>query len=192
MDAGYVSGPTLAASQDFGEDLVGPAPAAHSPQSRLVEGITLDQFELNLELGVAHCPGGQQTVGRNPADGSLYFKFATDTCAECPLRVRCCTGQGGRSLSLGPHYTELQAARLRQQTETFKAEYRQHRGGVEGCLSALVRGEGMRVNRYIGRAKNNLRALFVGVAVNIRRVACWMAGLRPQQRKTGLRLAGAK
>jgi hypothetical protein len=50
----------------------------------------------------------------------------------------------------------------------------------------------MHVNRYIGRGKNNLRALFVGVAVNIRRVACWMAGLRPQKRKTGLRLAGAK
>lgn len=103
--------------------------------------------------------------------------------------MRCCTGQGGRSLTLGPHYAELQAARLRQQTETFKAEYRQHRGGIEGCLSALVRGQGIRVNRYIG---NNLRALFVSVAAEgIRRVARWMAGLRPQRRHTGLGLAGA-
>jgi transposase len=188
-DEGYVSGATLAASQICGEDLVGPAPAAHSPQSRLVEGITLDQFELNLEQGTAQCPDNQQTVGQLSADGSWHFKFAAEVCAECPLRARCCTGQSGRSLTLGVHYAELEAARLRQQTETFKDEYRLHRGGVEGCLSALVRGQGVRVNRYTKRAKNNLRALFVGVAVNIRRVARWMAGIRPQQRHTGFGLA---
>ena len=192
VDAGYVSGQTLATSQECGEDLVGPAAAAHSPQSRLVDGITLAQFELDLEQGIAHCPGCQQTAGRHLADGSWHFKFATDTCAECLLRARCCTGQGGRSLTLGAYYAELETARLRQQTETFKAEYRLHRGGVEGCLSALVRGLGIRVNRYTKRAKNNLRVLFVSVAVNIRRTTRWMAGLRPQQRHTGLGLAVAR
>jgi len=191
VDQGYVSGATLAASRDCGEDLVGPAPAAHSPQSRLVDGITLDQFELNLEQGIAQCPGHQQAVGQLSTDGSWRFKFAAEVCAECPLRARCCTGQGGRSLTLGAHYAELEAARLRQQTEAFKEEYRLHRGGVEGCLSALVRGQGIRVNRYTKRAKNNLRALFVGIAVNFRRVARWMAGLRPQRRHTGLGLAVA-
>ena len=190
-DAGYVSGSTLAESQERGEDLVGPAPAAHSPQSRLVEGITLDQFDLNLEQGTAKCPGNQQTIGTLSADGRWHFKFASEVCADCPLRARCCTGQGGRSLTLGAHYAELEAARLRQQTEAFKDEYRLHRGGVEGCLSALVRGQGLRVNRYTQRAKNNLRALFVAVAVNIRRVARWMAGFRPQQRHTGFGLAVA-
>jgi len=190
-DAGYVSGSTLAESQERGEDLVGPAPAAHSPQSRLVEGITLDQFELNLEQGTAKCPGNQQTVGTLSADGRWHFKFVPEVCADCPLRARCCTGQGGRSLTLGAHYAELEAARLRQQTETFKEEYRQHRGGIEGCLSALVRGQGLRVNRYTKRAKNNLRALFVAAAVNIRRTARWMAGFRPQQRHTGFGLAAA-
>jgi len=51
MNVQFVSGATLAASQTCGEDLIGPAPAAHSPQSRLVDGITLNQFELNLEQG---------------------------------------------------------------------------------------------------------------------------------------------
>jgi len=166
VDAGYVSGPTLAASQDYDEDLVGPAPAAPSPR-------------------------GQQAVGQKRDNGSWTFLFPSDTCAACPLRMRCCTGQGGRSLTLSPHHAELEAARLRQKTDAFKEDYRLHRGGVEGCLSSLVRGEAVRVNRYIERAKNNLRALFVGVAVNIRRVARWIAGFRPQQRKTGLGLAVA-
>jgi len=62
---------------------------------------------------------------------------------------------------------------------------------VEGCLSALVRGHGIRVNRYSGRAKNELRALFVGAAVNLRRAARWLAGTRPQVRRHGLGLAPA-
>ncbi|NCT19826.1 hypothetical protein GW781_01580, partial [bacterium] len=135
-----VSGATLAASQTCGEDLIGPAPAAHSPQSRLVDGITLNQFEMNLEQGTAQCLGNQQTIGQLSADGSWHFKFAAEVCARCPLRARCCSGQGGRSLTLGAHYAELEIAHLRQQTEDFKEEYRLHRGGVEGCLSVLVRG----------------------------------------------------
>ncbi|MBI4768918.1 MAG: transposase [Chloroflexi bacterium] len=192
-DQGYVSGATLAASAAIGEDLVGPAPGDQSPQARLPDGLTLDQFKVDLEQGRATCPGDQTTSNRSQSpDGGQRFKFDPAICAACPLRARCCLGQGGRTITLGPHYAELQAARERQQTEDFKARYRKHRGGVEGCLSALVRGHGVRVNRYIGRAKNNLRALFVGVAVNLRRAARWLAGLRPQARRTGLGLAGTE
>ncbi|PJB67061.1 MAG: hypothetical protein CO094_05160 [Anaerolineae bacterium CG_4_9_14_3_um_filter_57_17] len=90
--------------------------------------------------------------------------MALQVCARCPLRACCCSGQGGRSLTLGAHYAELEIARLRQQTEDFKEEYRLHRGGVEVFV-----GFGARA----------------GVRVNIRRVARWMAGIRPQQRHTG-------
>jgi hypothetical protein len=55
-------------------------------------------------------------------------------------------------LTLSPGHAEVVAARVRQETEAFKTAYRAHRGGVEGSLSALVRGHGVRVNRYIGRA----------------------------------------
>jgi transposase len=190
-DQGYVSGATLVASADLGEDLVGPAPGNHSPQARLPDGIPLDQFKVDLEQGRATCPGGHSTTNRSQStEGGSQFKFDQDVCAACPLRARCCMGLGGRTITLGPHHAALQAARARQQTEDFKERYRQHRGGVEGCLSSLVRGQGIRINRYIGRAKNNLRALFVGVAVNLRRTARWLAGIRPQVRRTGLGLAG--
>jgi len=61
---------------------------------------------------------------------------------------------------------------------------------VEGCLSGLLRGQGLRVNRYVGRAKNHVRALFAGAAVNLRQAARWLAGVRPQVRRRGLGLAG--
>lgn len=191
VDQGYVSGATLDASADRGEDLMGPAPADHSPQSRLPDGITHDQFQVNQASSSATCPAGHVSRGHSQAaDGSQQFKFAPAVCLACPLRARCCTGQGGRTITFGPHYAVLQAARARQQTEEFQQPYRQHRGGVEGCLSALVRGQGIRVNRYVRRTKNNLRALFVGGAVNLRRAARWLVGIRPQVRRKGLGLAG--
>jgi transposase len=192
VDQAYVSGGTLKASALRGEDLIGPAPSSDpSPQARMADGLTQDHFQIDLEALVATCPAGATALGRQQKDGTIRFAFDSDRCGGCGLRSRCCTGKGGRRLTTSPGHGALVAARVRQETEAFKRAYRAHRGGVEGCLSALVRGHGMRVNRYIGQAKNELRALFVGAAVNLRRAARWLAGKRPQVRRQGLGLAEA-
>ena len=189
VDQGYVSGATLEAAAQRGEDLIGPASTADpSPQARLANGLTQDHFQLDLAARVATCPTGQTAPGHAATDGTIRFKFAAEQCADCPLRPRCCTGTGGRRLTSSPGHAALVAARARQETAAFKTVYRAHRGGVEGCLSSVVRGQGVRVNRYIGRAKNQLRALFVGAGVNLRRAARWVAEVRPQARRRGLDL----
>ncbi|MEI6776734.1 MAG: transposase [Chloroflexales bacterium] len=133
------------------------------------DGVTQAQFQFDRETRVATCPMGQTAVGRRHKDGTIRMQMDTDRCASCVLRPRCCTGTGGRRLTFSPGHEALVAARARQETADFKTVYRAHRGGVEGCLSGLVRGQGIRINRYIGRAKNELRALFVGTGVNLRR-----------------------
>lgn len=190
-DGGYISAPNLAASAQRGIDLMGPAPSDSSPQARLPDGISADQFHLDEETKVAVCPAGQCSQRGIVRNEGLVFRFPKKVCAACPLRPRCCSGQGGRSLFIHHQHAILQAARARQQTAEFKASYRQHRGGVEGCLSALVRGHGLRVGRYIGHAKRHLQALFTAVAANLRRAARWLAGGRPQRRRKGLGLATA-
>ncbi len=190
VDQGYVSGGTLERATLRGEDLLGPASTADpSPQARMADGITQAQFQLDLEARVATCPMGATAVGRLHKDSTIRMQFADDRCAGCALRRRCCTGTGGRRLTYSPGHDALVAARARQETDDFKTVYRAHRGGVEGCLSGLVRGQGIRVNRYIGRAKNELRALFVGAGVNLRRAAGWLAGVRPKPRQNRLALA---
>jgi hypothetical protein len=87
------------------------------------------------------------------------------------------------ALRFGLAYPETQAARVRQTTEEFKHNYCIHRSGVEGCLSALVWGHGMRRNRYRRRATNRIRALCTGAAVNLARAAAWRAGYRPTKRQ---------
>jgi transposase len=192
VDQAYVSGATLEASAARGEDLIGPASTADpSPQARMADGLRQDHFQIDLVRLVATCPAGAIATGREGQDGTLRFEYERSRCAGCALRPRCCTGKEGRRLTVSPGHAAVVAARARQETEAFKTAYRAHRGGVEGCLSALVRGQGIRKNRYIGRAKNHLRALFVGVAVNLRRAANWLAGRRPQERRLGLGLAGA-
>jgi transposase len=192
VDQAYVSGATLEASALRGEELIGPAPSTDpSPQARMADGLTQDHFVIDLDARRATCPAGATAEGHKQKDGTIRFTFDAARCAGCALRPRCCSGRGGRRLTTSPGHAALVAARARQETDAFKTAYRAHRGGVEGCLSVLVRGHGMRVNRYIGQAKNHLRALFVGAAVNLRRAARWLAGKRPQVRRQGLGLASA-
>jgi transposase len=192
VDGGYMSAPNLVASARRGIDLLGPLPPSSSPQARQPDGLSADQFCLDEVAQVAICPAGQRSRRGILRDKATVFRFAPKVCAACPLRPRCCSGQGGRSLHISHHHAVLQAARARQKTAEFKASYRQHRGGGEGCLSALVRAHGLRVGRYIGHAKRHLQALFTAVAVNLRRAARWLAGLRPQaKRRTGLGWAAA-
>lgn len=188
-DAGYVTEDNLVESAKRGIDLIGPAKQDTQLQARMANGITLDQFQVDFEKLTAFCPGGQQATLGTSKGKRLVFRFSKTGCAACPLRPLCCTGKGGRHISLGWNYQVLQAARARQETKEFKAFYRQHRGGVEGCLSALVRGHGIRVARYIGTAKIHLQALFTGAAANLRRAACWLAGGRPQVKRQGLKLS---
>jgi len=193
VDSGYVGGNTIAASRLLGEDLLGPLRRGSSPQQRLPDGLTHADFQVDWDAKQVTCPQGHTTV-IFPA-GKLHdyqATFAAKICRDCPLRPRCCAGtKEGRSLRFGAYYPETVAARERQETQAFKEAYKQHRPEVEGCLSALVRGHGIRLCHYIGQAKNYLRALFVGVAVNLARAAAWRAGKRHRPKRLGLALAEA-
>jgi transposase len=180
VDAGYMSGPNLAHSQELEIDLIGPLPEVVTPQDLLPAGITQAQFQMDPEKKIATCPQGHQAQNPSLTGNTLSFHFPKKICAACPLRARCCTGKGGRSVGMNVHYELVQKARIRQKTEAFKKDYHQHRSGVEGSLSALVRGHGMRVGRYIGQNKRNLQAIFTGCAANLKRTAHWLAGDRPQ------------
>jgi transposase len=179
VDYGYMSGKNLAASQQIGIDLIGPLQDGHSLQSKLPDGITHEQFSIDWENKHVTCPSGQQSVRQSKfAKNGLSFFFAAETCLGCPLRSRCCTGKGGRTLEVRSSYQLLRQARERQKTEAFLKDYHQHRSGVEGCLSALARGNGLRVSRYTGHPKRHFQALFGGAAANLKRTARWLAGIR--------------
>src|SRR5262249_10155183 len=172
---------------------VGPMRETVTPQSKLPDGFTQADFHIHVAARAVSCPNGHTTVLSATKDGGYQAIFPVHYCNACPLRPRCYMGHGkksGRSLRLGPYYQETQRARKRQQTADFKQQYARHRSGVEGCLSALVRGQGMRTTRYDGQEKNHLRALLVGAAVNLARSAAWRSGYRPKKYLPTLGLDG--
>lgn len=182
VDAGYMSGPNLECSQKKHIDLIGPFPNFVTPQDLLPNGITQSHFQIDAKNNTVTCPQGHIATNPVPVNNSLSFRFPLKTCAACELRPRCCSGKAGRTIGISAYYELTEAARQRQKTEAFKRDYQQHRSGVEGSLSALVRGHGMRISRYIGQKKRNLQAIFTGCAANLKRSACWLAGERPQIR----------
>jgi transposase len=181
VDSGYMSGPNLAVSVQNGIDLIGPTVPVVSPQSKIPDGITTEHFDVDVEKLQATCPGGTSVGPDFGWKGKVRFLFPKEVCAACQLRERCCTGEGGRTLCVGTTYPLLQQARKRQKTEAFKQDYHKHRSGVEGCVSALARGNGMRTSRYIGHPKRHLQAVFCGTAANLKRTARWLAGDRPKR-----------
>jgi transposase len=183
VDAGYLSGPNLANSREQNIDLIGPLPPVVTPQDRIPNGLTQAYFQVDPVGQIVTCPQGHAVANPTPTGNTLSFHFPKNVCASCVLRPRCCTGKGGRTIGISSHYEMVQAARSRQKTETFKKDYHKHRSGVEGSLSALVRGNGMRVGRYTGQRKRNLQAVFTGCAANLKHTAHWLVGERPQVRQ---------
>ena len=148
-------------------DLVSPLARPRDP------GIDKSAFQIDLETKMATCPRGHQVRGR--ADSRRYgkatfrFSFPRATCERCDLFARCVRSQHtGRTVRTHPHEAHLQKARQRQQTEEFRTLYRL-RPGVERKIAELVR-HGLRLTRYVGHVKRQLQRLWVGAAVNLRRL----------------------
>jgi hypothetical protein len=84
------------------------------------------------------------------------------------------------------HHEAIQAARQRQETPEFKAQYAL-RAGVESSLSQGIRGFDLRRSRYIGLARTHLQQLLNATAMNVVRVIVWFWGepLGERRRKPG-------
>jgi transposase len=185
VDAGYTSADNIVDSRnDYGVALIGPVSPGANWQAGLADGITLDQFRIDWAGQFATCPNGQRSAhwwSTTHTDGNttVSIHFAKAVCDACPLRQRCTKSTlAGRSLRLGPNYALLQAAREQQQTADFRLKYAL-RVGIEGTISAAVRQHGARRARYIGQAKTHTQAVLTAIAINLRRTALWLMGLRP-------------
>lgn len=73
-----------------------------------------------------------------------------------------------------PQYKALQAARAREQTPEYATQYAR-RAGVEGTISQAVWALGARRCRYLGAAKTQLQQVLTATALNLVRVANWLA-----------------
>jgi transposase len=180
-DQGYVDSELLLTSQEaFGVSLLGPVPADQSWQARAARGFAVTDFVVDWDAGTVRCPQGQQSTGWCPAtdqygDPVIHVNFGLTDCAACPARARCTRSTTtGRKLTLRPRpkHEALVAARQRQETAAFRAEYAR-RAGIEGTLAQGTRRFGLRHARYRGLPKTHLQHVLIALSMNLVRLVAW-------------------
>jgi transposase len=185
VDAGYVSGRTLAASRAaYQVDLLGPIVGDHRWQAHAGQGFDAAHFEVDWDARVVTCPQGHRsarwcvmhTARQRPM---VHVAFAPEDCTPCPARPLCTrakTSPRHLTLQVQAEHEAIQAARQRQATPEFAARYA-CRAGVEGTLSQGVRAFGLRRARYRGLRKTHLQHLATAAAMNVRRLDAWLQGV---------------
>src|SRR6266545_1049601 len=131
---------------------------------QLQGGFTKDDFVVDLAARAVTCPAGH--TAPIMAKGQAAFK---QRCASCPLRARCTTATGGRTVQTYPWEAELQAARRQAADPLFQASYRQWRPMVERSIAWLVAGGNRRVP-YRGLVRNQQWLSVRVAAINLRRL----------------------
>ena len=171
VDGGYTSGKELARALEEGRKLQGPM----APAPRKDNRFSADDFDVSVEDRKAVCPGKRTNSQcrrlREEKSGKVTyrFEFSRKHCQACPLKNQCLgKNQKHRTLTVSEHHTLMQARRREQRTEIFKKSMRA-RNGVEGTISELARGHGLRRSRYRGLAKTRLQNYLIGAACNLRR-----------------------
>jgi len=168
-DMAYSDGDVRETVEAQGADLVAKVPpvtnAGRFPKT---------DFDIDMTSGRVTCPAGQTTTDARPSKDhkgrpATTFHFAAGTCATCPLRDRCTSGSGGRTIVVGRHHKRIEAARAAQGQPATKALLRR-RSKVERKIDHL-QDLGMRKARYRGWRKTRLQALFAATVANFKRLA---------------------
>jgi hypothetical protein len=175
-DGAYISGPRLQRAAQEGWTLMGPAPA--SPRRPGVDRLPVEAFTVDIANRRACCPAGHPSghcsrleLCQKAGGVKVFYRFEwrNRCCQPCLLRAQCVpAGEKHRTLIVGEHHELLQQRRIEQRTEAFEQRMHQ-RNAIEGTLSELARGHGLRRSRYRGFAKVELQNLLIGTACNVKR-----------------------
>jgi transposase len=173
VDTAYVSAKVIRQATEEGRELVGPAfPAVNHGKE-----LKSDAFDVDVANRRATCPAGHESTNcsrlEEKSTGVVTYRYEwggkRGPCADCPLNSKCVSkGQSHRTLLVGEDHTYLQQRRREMETEEFKQRMK-HRNAIEGTMSEMVRGHGMRRARYRGLPKVRLQNHLIGAACNAKR-----------------------
>ena len=181
VDLGYLSANLLVSEkQDHGVELIGPARHDQRWQAREGTGFAAEDFRVDWDTQKVTCPTGRSSLSWTDALDRrgrpvVKIKFAIGDCRACGDKAACTTAPRRTvTLQARERHEAMVAWRAREQTPEFKALYWK-RAGVEGTMSVAVRSLGLRRSRYVGLAKTHLQHVATASALNLVRVADWLA-----------------
>jgi hypothetical protein len=174
-DSSYGSGANLARLERLGIQARVKAPVPTAPGGRYAK----TAFRIDLAHGTVTCPA-KLTVPIIVAGHGGRARFGR-ACSVCPLRDACTSSPAGRTVSIHSHEAQLLAARARQRSPAWLADYRATRPKVERKLAHLLRRRhGGRRARMRGLVRIGQDFRLLAAAVNLARLAVlnldWHAG----------------
>jgi hypothetical protein len=166
-DAAYGTGALLADLDQRGITAMTKVAAPTAPAGHF----TKQQFRIDLDQHTVTCPARLQVPIIPARQGGGVARFGR-ACQVCPLQGSCTSSPAGRTITIHPHETRLQAARQRQRDPAWRADYRAHRPTVERKLAHLLRRRhGGRRARVRGRVRVAQDWRLLAAAVNLARFA---------------------
>lgn len=127
-------------------------------------------FEIDIESKKVVCPENKTSEKFSIIKGDrVKVRFSKHDCETCSRRAECEPNPRGKQLQVRIENDILTKRRQEMTTEEFKIDMYK-RNGIEGTISGLVRGAGIRLARYRGKNKVRLQIKFSGTASNITRL----------------------
>ena len=165
-DTHYNSAKNIGDLSSIGIELQGPVVPLKSIKKPENEG-----FEVDIESNKTKCLAGKVAEKNHLIEGGAKMKsrFSSSDCVECPRRDICKPQIRGKQVELRIPNRHLKLRREQMETEEFKNDMNS-RNGIEGTLSGLVRGQGLRNCRFRGKNKTRLQIKFSASAANIKRL----------------------
>jgi hypothetical protein len=123
---------TQASGEENSDAVIKPGPLLPAVEG----GFTTDDFTVDTAAGTVTCPAG---ITRHLTAGNAVIFGAA--CRTCPLRQRCTTAKGGRTLRLHEHDGLLRAARAAWAAGPgLRQDYMAHRPHVERAIAQVAPG----------------------------------------------------
>jgi transposase len=174
VDSAYISGAELREEKAAGGELMGEMQASLAEHPAKKEGFVISADGKHAVCPMGHSNDSCKVCHQGNRDVDYNRLIWSKPCGSCPRRDSCVGKNGERFVTTRLDYPLLHARREEQNTEQFKTQMRQ-RNGVEGTISELVRGYGLRRTRYRGKKKTQLWMWMVGAACNVNR---WLRRMR--------------
>jgi transposase len=189
VDTGFLDAALLVESQErYGVDLLGPTRLDYHWQAREGAGFDAQHFQIDWDRQHAICPAGKTSISWTPVIDTrgnpvIQVRFSTKECGRCEQVTQCIRSTKRyprRTLTIRPQpqYQALQAARQREATAAFQAEYAR-RAGIEGTISRGIRSTRLRRTRYIGLARVRLGHILTAAGLNLLRLGEWFLETAP-------------
>jgi transposase len=161
---------------------LGPTRLDEHRQARAADGFDARHFQVDGGQQQATCPAGKTGLSGTPAldtrgNAVIEVTWSSRDYRRCDRAAPCARStkrSPRRTLTVRPQppYQALQAARQREATDAFRAEYGR-RAGIEGTLSREARRMGLRRTRDIGHRRVHLGHIRAAAGLNVLRRGEW-------------------